>query len=505
MKFMTSKRLLSGTAALALTALLSTGAFAQTNGDHLAAKKAKTFTKQSLTNAGAHAASKFAIGSFTGAGSSLVIDSTYAGKSGRTHMRMHQEIGGLRVHGSSVLKRLLPATVHWCTLFDRTTSSKDKPVKANITAAAATQKAIAHNFYEGAKGKFFHKTPNAEKVLIARNSGALEEGYLIETWSQADNMLYHTLISGKGKIVENELRTANDNYNVFEIHPNSTSQSIVAGPGAGNVQSPSGWLSGSQTTLQISGNNTSTYLDQDANNAPDGGGSSVTDGNFLTSHNPGGAPTTIGNQEVSIQNLFYLNNVIHDDLYSHGFNEAAKNFQENNFGNGGSGSDSVNAEAQDGSGTNNANFSTPNDGSNPRMQMFLWTQSNPGRDSGVDGDIVWHEYGHGLTWRMIGSMSGSVSGAIGEGMGDVLAILHTNDDVVGEYSFNNSLGIRSEAYTGYSRTIGDFTGNGVHFDGEIYAATIWHLSELANADGVNNEQLMDIIVDGMNFTPAGLP
>ena len=36
------------------------------------------------------------------------------------------------------------------------------------------------------------------------------------------------------------------------------------------------------------------------------------------------------------------------------------------------GSDSVNAEAQDGSGTDNANFATPSDGSNPRMQMYLW-------------------------------------------------------------------------------------------------------------------------------------
>ncbi len=37
-----------------------------------------------------------------------------------------------------------------------------------------------------------------------------------------------------------------------------------------------------------------------------------------------------------------------------------------------SGNDFVYADAQDGSGTDNANFSTPADGSNPRMQMFLW-------------------------------------------------------------------------------------------------------------------------------------
>jgi hypothetical protein len=38
------------------------------------------------------------------------------------------------------------------------------------------------------------------------------------------------------------------------------------------------------------------------------------------------------------------------------------------------------------------------------------------RDGDLDADIIWHEYGHGLTWRMIGEMSGPFAGAIGEGM-----------------------------------------------------------------------------------------
>ena len=74
-----------------------------------------------------------------------------------------------------------------------------------------------------------------------------------------------------------------------------------------------------------------------------------------------------------MQNLFYLNNVIHDTLYAAGFTEAAGNFQEDNFGLPAAGSDSVDAEAQDGGGIDNANFATPPDGVNPRMQMYLWT------------------------------------------------------------------------------------------------------------------------------------
>jgi len=55
-------------------------------------------------------------------------------------------------------------------------------------------------------------------------------------------------------------------------------------------------------------------------------------------------------------------------------------FKKNNYGKGGQGSDFVNADAHDGSGTNNANITPLQEGRNPRMQMFLWAQ-------GVTGDL----------------------------------------------------------------------------------------------------------------------
>ena len=54
-------------------------------------------------------------------------------------------------------------------------------------------------------------------------------------------------------------------------------------------------------------------------------------------------------------------------------------------------------------------------------------------DASLDSDIVYHEYGHGLTWRMIGGMSGPLAGALGEGASDGLALLLNGDDRVGEY------------------------------------------------------------------------
>lgn len=448
---------------------------------------------------------------------SLAVRSEFTGVNGRSFARFEQRINGLRVHGAYAkaafnsdgemihfIERLAPANARVngpvISDVDALQIAIEENFGGSVSAPGLVRKVGAIANFSG--NDFFFKGPSVERVIVARGN-ALEEGFLVETWSNEDNLLHHTLIDRIGQIVSSELRTANDSYNIFPIHPGTTPQSVVNGPGAGNVQSPQGWLSGSQSTRQISGNNVSAYLDQDSNNAPDGGGVTVTDGNFLTAANLAQDPRNGTNPDVSVQNIFYFSNIAHDRLYTHGFVEATGNFQENNFGNGGAGSDSLNAEALDGSGTNNANFATPADGANPRMQMFRTTVASPNRDTGIDSDVVWHEYGHGLTWRMIGSMSGSVSGAIGEGASDTLAIIVTDEDRVGEWSFNDSAGIRSSRYEGHPKTLGDFTGNSVHGDGEIYAAAMWDVFSLYKTNGLTANDMLDDFVGGMNFTPAG--
>ena len=101
-------------------------------------------------------------------------------------------------------------------------------------------------------------------------------------------------------------------------------------------------------------------------------------------------PTTY--TRASTTNLFYMNNIMHDVWYQYGFTEAAGNFQKDNYGRQGTAGavnsatgDYVFADAQDGYSQttptlNNANFSTPNDGSRPRMQMFLWNAGAPPTD-----------------------------------------------------------------------------------------------------------------------------
>jgi hypothetical protein len=169
-----------------------------------------------------------------------------------------------------------------------------------------------------------------------------------------------------------------DSYRVFQLpveSPNHGGRSLVVGP-FDSVASPYGWhdvngVAGAEYTV-TRGNNVRATEDADDNDiagySPDGGASLVFDFPYN-----GGAPTTY--LDAAITNLFYMNNTMHDVWYRYGFTEDAGNFQDNNYGKGGLAGDYVDADAQDGSGTNNANFGTPPDGSNPRMQMFIWNSS----------------------------------------------------------------------------------------------------------------------------------
>ena len=174
---------------------------------------------------------------------------------------------------------------------------------------------------------------------------------------------------------------ANGTYNVWPVpyeSPSHGPRSIVTDP-FDAVASPYGWHDtngqpGAEFTI-TRGNNVHAYIDSlaansSAGNEPDGGADLVFDFPF----DPLWEPAQY--QDAATVNLFYWNNIMHDFGYAYGFTEAAGNFQANNYGNGGQGGDHVNAEAQDGGGTNNANFATPGDGGNGRMQMYLWGSSS---------------------------------------------------------------------------------------------------------------------------------
>jgi hypothetical protein len=124
-----------------------------------------------------------------------------------------------------------------------------------------------------------------------------------------------------------------------------------------------------------------------------------------------------------------------------GLRRGGGHFQTTNFSAQGSGGDRVLAEAQDGSDTDNANFSTPPDGQGGRMQMYIFTGPTIDRDGGLDAEIVIHELTHGLSNRLIGNGSGlnwDVGAGMGEGWSDFYALSLLNntsaDDPNGKYA-----------------------------------------------------------------------
>lgn len=173
------------------------------------------------------------------------------------------------------------------------------------------------------------------------------------------------------------LAPSNASYRVFALPveaPTFGGRTLVSNPWDLSA-SPEGWHSTIANSYTYTrGNNVYAYTDEDNNDAPgtntDGGSSRVFDFPLDITQ----AATTYTNAAVT--NLFYLNNKVHDIFYKFGFTETARNFQTNNFGKGGTGNDAVLAEARDGGGTNNANFSSPAEGSQPRMQMYLWDPAN---------------------------------------------------------------------------------------------------------------------------------
>lgn len=190
----------------------------------------------------------------------------------------------------------------------------------------------------------------------------------------------HSATKGESILFENNVESiakplGGSQYRVFALplrNPDDGPDTVVNSPDDATA-SPFGWhdtngAAGAEFTI-TRGNNAYAYLDlcdTNSGNSPDGGAPL----NFDFPFNLPQAPANF--RDAATVNLFYMNNIIHDVMYQYGFDEISGNFQENNYGNGGNGSDSVNAEAQDGGGTNNANFATPPDGSNPRMQMYLW-------------------------------------------------------------------------------------------------------------------------------------
>ncbi|KAG8623001.1 hypothetical protein KVT40_007977 [Elsinoe batatas] len=240
--------------------------------------------------------------------------------------------------------------------------------------------------------------------------------------------------------------------------------------------------------------------------------------------------------DPAVTQLFYTANYYHDLLYQLGFTEKAGNFETNNNGQGGTGNDAVILNAQDGSGTNNANFATPPDGQPGRMRMYLWTKTSPQRDCSFDSSVVIHEYTHGLSNRLTGGpansgcLSSLESGGMGEGWGDFMATAvrvkststRATNFPLGAW-INGGTGIRAYPYS-TSLTTNPLTYKSVdaltevHSIGTVWATILyellWNLIEARGFNAAGKPSFngavpsdgrylaMKLVLDGMALQPC---
>jgi len=260
------------------------------------------------------------------------------------------------------------------------------------------------------------------------------------------------------------------------------------------------------------------------------------------------------NKNQSATQLFYLVNTFRDHLsappISFGSGEQAF-----------SGSGRVLAQAMDGADTgtsplhlpdaahaNNSNFLTLPDNAPGLMQMYLWKLPFGGYDGANDAAMVWHEYTHGMTDRIVtdaqgyGALTTVQAGAISEGLSDWYAMdwvvgsgLQADQAAVdvrfGRYFDNEDAGtsVRFQSldcpvsYAGAPLkcraglagagsggfTYGDFAkiasgGPEVHADGEIIAETLWQLRQRLVAQrgaAAGAERARELVTGALRLVP----
>ncbi len=332
--------------------------------------------------------------------------------------------------------------------------------------------------------------------------------------------------------------------------PPLTNRVLVTLAALDTVASPDGWIADQDNETR--GNNADTFPDRDFDTQPDGG--ARPQGNLPRTFD---FPLDLTQDPLSYTNaaavqLFYWLNWHHDVLYRFGFTESAGNFQENNFGRGGLGGDSVISYVQAGADlgfANNAFFAPAPDGINGQTAMFIWDFPRPSRDGDLDAEIIFHEATPGTSWRLVGGGMGlgNLQGdGMGEGWSDFYALCllsEPGDDpdatyAMGGYVTYRLYGLQENYYFGvrhfpYSTdmsknpfTFKDIDPNQisshpgvprspiypfdpreadeVHHQGEVWCSALWEVrANLVRKYGLAGNQLaIQLVTDGMKLTPA---
>lgn len=419
----------------------------------------------------------------------------------------------------------------------------------------------------------FVDTIEAERLYFPVESGVLRPAWRVLLWER--DLAWYVIVDAADDTVlwRKNLTSFQTQSATFSIYAQQSPAPLLPPPTAPDGSQPAGSVARTTVTPLVpsfdnlgwitdggnvtDGNNVEAGIDSDGVNGvdPAGRATGAPFRIFDFAYNPfpdGSVPTDASFRQGAVTNMFYWANVFHDRMYALGFIEAARNFQNDNFGRGGAAADRISAEAQDSLLSNNANFSTPTDGARARYQASIWTATTPDIDGALDQDVLLHEFTHGMSERLIGNgagMDGTHADGLGEGWGDCAALFlqaQAGDDPdavypVGEYSTNGTspdnhyYGIRRFPYARMSSlggpmnrphnplTFADIdpaqaslldgafpprSGSNPnitlqHNVGEIWCSALFEIHALMierHGFAVGNAQMLQAMVDGMKLT-----
>lgn len=399
-----------------------------------------------------------------------MTDRVHSANSGVTHIYYRQRLGAIPVYNAqlhvnvavdgrvlSVNNRFVPHLAE-AVRATRPALAADAAVGfvAGLHGLTNVRPVVSHSFDSARRTTVLEadglseEPVQAELVIVPVSAGAARLSWNFQVHTPGRGHAFDYTVDAESGLVWTRVDwVATDQYRVYPmpvespIHaspaPPADARGLVVNP-AHNVASPFGWhdtngVAGAEYTI-TRGNNVYAYADVNNDNVPDSGSAPDCGPSLDCSFPIALEQQPQAYQAASVANLFYWANLVHDVQHRYGFDEAAGNFQENNYGRGGLGGDALRAEAQDSLARegnvlnrNNANFYTPPDGEAPRMQMYGWTYTSPMRDGGLDAGIVVHEYGHGVSNRLVGGPSNVNCLANrqqpGEGISDWLALVFT--------------------------------------------------------------------------------
>ena len=287
-------------------------------------------------------------------------------------------------------------------------------------------------------------------------------------------------------------------------------------PLVGAAFNDAGWV----TDRATSGNNANVYTDTNNDNNSDYQTVTPPSGDpdyqqfvfpFADAYVTSGGSDITTDRDATLTQAFYRVNWLHDYFYELGFDEASGNFQTDNFGRGGSGGDAMLVEVHNGAlggPQGPSNTQSPPDGGAPRMELRVGLV-----DEALDGDLVAHEFTHGVTNRLLANgpiPQGEQSWALGEGWSDYFASSIWDDPIAGEYVCGNANGCPQYPYDASPLVYSDLctraaTANQCepHADGEIWTAALWDLRTAMiaaygqNAGVATTDQL---VLDGVKAT-----